>query len=212
MIIQPLSLSPLNPGPGVAAGLVVRPARIDATGRATADGKVAEAVAAKDSPWTGRGDSVEISRQAEAQLLGQLSAEAQRQVTQLKARDREVRAHEQAHLSAAGPYAGGGPHYQYTQGPDGRRYAVGGEVSIDASPVSGDPEATIDKARVVRAAALAPAKPSAQDQRVAAAASKMEIEARQQLQRQEQAEREEETETETGRPGEFLGTRFDAVA
>ena len=44
--------------------------------------------------------------------------------------DREERQHEQAHLSAAGGHARGGPSYQYETGPDGKRYAVGGEVSI----------------------------------------------------------------------------------
>ena len=84
-----------------------------------------------------------------------LTEEEQEQVSELKSRDREVRAHEQAHLAAAGPYATGGPSYTYQEGPDGRRYAVGGEVGIDTSPVSGDPEATIQKAQQIRAAALA---------------------------------------------------------
>lgn len=66
-------------------------------------------------------------------------------------RDREVRAHEQAHMAAAGAYSRGGP--------DNRQYAVGGEVQIDTSAVSGDPEATIRKAQTVRRAANAPATP-----------------------------------------------------
>ena len=94
-----------------------------------------------------------------------------RQVDKLKQRDTEVRQHEQAHLAAAGPYARGGPTFEYQTGPDGKRYAVGGEVQIDTSPVEGDPQATIQKMQAVRAAALAPAEPSAQDRSVAAKAA-----------------------------------------
>jgi hypothetical protein len=113
-----------------------------------------------------------------------LSEEQQQQVAELKNRDREVRAHEQAHMAVAGPYARGGPTFSYQEGPDGKQYAVGGEVSIDTSPVSGDPEATIQKAQQIRAAALAPARPSGQDQRVAAAATQMEAQARAELAKQ----------------------------
>ena len=70
----------------------------------------------------------------------------------------------------------GGASFSYTTGPDDRRYAVGGEVSIDASSAS-TPQETIVKARQIRAAALAPAQPSAQDQSVAASAARMENEA-----------------------------------
>jgi hypothetical protein len=77
----------------------------------------------------------------------------------------------QAHLLAAGPYAKGGLSYQYVTGPDDQRYAVGGEVSIDTSPVHGDPEATIRKMLTVIAAANAPADPSMQDRAVAAQAA-----------------------------------------
>ena len=122
---------------------------------------------------------------------GQLSEEDQEIVDQLKARDREVRAHEQAHLAAAGPYAQGGPTYTYERGPDGQNYAVGGEVSIDTAPIPGDPEATIRKAQVIKAAAMAPAEPSAQDRAVAAAASQMEAQARLELNQQRQREAEQ---------------------
>ncbi len=91
----------------------------------------------------------------------------------LQARDREVRAHEQAHLAAAGDIARGGPTYTYQRGPDGRMYAVGGEVSLDTSPIQGDPEATLAKARQIQASATAPADPSPQDRAIAAAAAQM---------------------------------------
>jgi len=111
---------------------------------------------------------------------GQLSAEARQQVAELKEIDRKVRAHEQAHMAVGGDLVRGGVSYKYQTGPDNQRYAVGGEVSIDASPAS-TPEQTISKAERIRAAALAPADPSAQDQSVAAQATSMAGEARVQL-------------------------------
>ncbi len=66
-------------------------------------------------------------------------------------------------------------------GPDGKRYAVGGHVKIEISEVPNNPEATIRKAQQIKTAALAPAEPSAQDQKIAAQASQMEAKARQEL-------------------------------
>lgn len=98
------------------------------------------------------------------------------QITKLEARDREVRAHEAAHKSAAGSLAGGAATFEYERGPDGKLYAVGGEVQISTSK-GRSPEETIQKARQVRAAALAPAQPSGQDMAVAARAASMEQQA-----------------------------------
>jgi hypothetical protein len=109
-----------------------------------------------------------------------LSEQDRKVVEELKARDREVRAHEQAHVAAAGGLARGGPSYTFQYGPDGRVYAVGGEVDIDTSP-GRTPEETVSKAKQIRAAALAPADPSGQDRAVAAAASKLEAQAQQEL-------------------------------
>lgn len=108
-----------------------------------------------------------------------LSPEAQSQLRELRQRDAEVRSHEQAHLAAGGPHVTGGASYTYQKGPDGRQYAIGGQVSIDASAVPGDPEATKEKARQVRRAALAPGAPSGQDQQVAIKAARLEAEAAQ---------------------------------
>jgi hypothetical protein len=74
-----------------------------------------------------------------------------------------------------------GPNFEYERGPDGKRYAVSGSVSIDSSPVQGKPQATIDKMRQVRQAALAPAQPSAQDRQVAAKAQRAIQQARSKL-------------------------------
>lgn len=103
------------------------------------------------------------------------SPEEERMLAQLRARDVEVRAHEAAHAAVAGSL-GGRPSLEYVLGPDGRRYAVAGEVSVDTSP-GRTPEETITKARTIRAAATAPASPSAQDMAVASAAARMEAEA-----------------------------------
>lgn len=102
------------------------------------------------------------------------------QVKELQARDREVRAHEQAHATAGGQYAGA-PEYEMEKGPDGRSYAVGGHVSISTSPVAGDPEATIAKMEVVKRAALAPVEPSGADRSVAADAEGKRADARSEL-------------------------------
>lgn len=114
-------------------------------------------------------------------------AEQQRQqdaaiISQLKARDREVRLHEAAHAAVGGKYAGS-PRLEYERGPDGVNYAVSGEVSISVSKAA-TPEETLQKAQQIRAAATAPAEPSAQDRAVAAEASRMEQEARAEIQQQ----------------------------
>ncbi len=116
-----------------------------------------------------------------------LSKEALQLLQKLQARDREVRTHEHAHMAAGGPYVRGGPSYTYKTGPDGKRYAVGGEVQIDTSPEK-DPEATIRKMETVKRAALAPAKPSGQDRMVAARASMEEQKARMELMEQKREE------------------------
>ncbi|MFT6985998.1 MAG: hypothetical protein ACJAT7_001819 [Psychromonas sp.] len=100
-----------------------------------------------------------------------------KQISALKIRDSEVLTHERAHSAVGGQYAGA-PSYSYKTGPDGVKYAVGGEVSIDTSGVSNDPQATLQKAQQVKAAALAPAEPSGQDRRVAAKAEQMAAQAR----------------------------------
>ncbi len=105
--------------------------------------------------------------------------ESEREVQKLSQRDREVRAHEAAHVAAGGQYVKGGATFQYQKGPDGKMYAVGGEVSIDASPVKNDPQATIIKMQAIKRAAMAPADPSGQDRAVASAAAAAESQARQ---------------------------------
>ncbi len=117
-----------------------------------------------------RGDRVSFSAEAE-------------QIRKLQIRDREVRGHERAHAAVGGAHAGS-PTLTLKKGPDGQSYAVEGEVSIDLSPVAGDPEATLEKAEITHRAALAPAEPSAADRAIAAKAMKMAARARQEIARE----------------------------
>jgi len=136
------------------------------------------------------GDDAAVKRQAEQER----QQAVRDQIQELAARDREVRAHEQAHAAVAGQYAGS-PTYSFVRGPDGVSYAVGGEVSIDTSPIPGDPEATIRKAQQLRRAANAPADPSSQDGSVAALAAQMEQQARAELREQQAIESEQRRDT-----------------
>ena len=135
--------------------------------------------------------------QKESRLSSTQTPENQAEVVKLRKRDREVRSHEQAHIAAAGGLTKGGATFTFQRGPDGKQYAVGGEVSLDTSPVSGNPEATIRKAKQIRAAALAPANPSAQDRAVAASAAALEAQAQQELEKEEQHKTASNTETTT---------------
>lgn len=123
---------------------------------------------------------------------GKNSEEETKQIEELKRRDREVRAHEMAHLMAAGALASGGPSYEFQKGPDGKQYAVGGEVKIDTSPVEGDPEATMRKAARIQAAANAPADPSSQDRSVASQAAAMAVRAQAELAEYKKEEQDNE--------------------
>lgn len=124
---------------------------------------------------------------ASDQSAGKDSAEDRQQQQQaeqpelddLQRRDREVRKHEQAHAAVGGQYAGP-PRYEYTHGPDGKRYITDGEVSIDVTEEK-TPEQTLRKMEQVRSAAMAPDQPSAQDLRVAAEAQQKAGEARSEI-------------------------------
>lgn len=128
---------------------------------------------------------------------GGLTEEEQREVEELRARDREVRAHEQAHIAAGGRYVTRAASYEYTVGPDGQQYAVAGEVSIDTSEVPDDPRATIEKGMTVIRAALAPVDPSPQDQRVAAEARAMVAQAQSDLLKQQREDMRVDTDDST---------------
>jgi len=140
----------------------------------------------KPTPQQGTGNS----SQAQGQKPDRLTLSNDEKVIQeLKAREREVRAHEAAHAATGGGYADS-PTYSYQQGPDGRSYAIGGEVRIDTSKIPGDPQATLKKAETIRAAALAPAQPSSADRAIAAKAVVMAAEARSELASESESESE----------------------
>ncbi|RLJ21959.1 hypothetical protein DJ030_03015 [bacterium endosymbiont of Escarpia laminata] len=144
--------------------------------------------------------TVSTNEPKSAQATDELGTAELRLVQELKSRDQAVRAHELAHLAAAGQYARGGAQFDYKVGPDGNRYAVGGEVSIDSSR-EGDPQKTLEKAETIRQAALAPADPSSQDRRVAMQATAMAAQARVEIAREQ---------SQAGTPEESQQTRSAA--
>lgn len=116
----------------------------------------------------------------------ELSPDEERLVRDLQSRDSEVKAHEAAHQAAGGGMTGAAS-YTYQQGPDGKMYAIGGEVSISMKSGS-TPQETIANARQIVAAAMAAGNPSPQDYAVASSARVMEMKAQQQLALQQQEE------------------------
>lgn len=109
-----------------------------------------------------------------------LTPDEQAAISKLQQRDRVVRQHEAAHLAASGGLAVSGANFSMQTGPDGKRYAVGGEVRIDIS-AGRTPEETLRRARIIQAAALAPADPSSADQQIAAQAKNMELAAQMEI-------------------------------
>lgn len=152
------------------------------------------------APAAAGADAVRVSEAARFAVLGEPgsrggagaepSEDERRAVAALEQADREVRQHEAAHAAVGGAHAGVA-HYTYAIGPDGKRYAVGGEVAIDVSPVPNDPEATIRKMEQIARAAMAPADPSSADRAVAAAAQAEAAKAREELVEQRRTETED---------------------
>lgn len=161
--------------------------------------QAADQASGQASPLTGKKDGEGPDGLTEAE---------RKEVQKLKQRDREVRAHEAAHKAAGGSLASA-PSYETVTGPDGRSYAVAGEVKIDTSPVPNNPEATIRKMEVVRRAALAPSQPSAQDRQVAADAAAKIQQARAEKREQDAEEREEIQGSGETKPGEPTFGDFD---
>jgi hypothetical protein len=154
-------------------------ASLTAAGEQEGAGEAAEGTAAGTGPVADEQEQAADNTQA-AGITGHSTAKGHdgeplnlgevAQLAELKKADTAVRAHEQAHLAAAGGLAKGGASFTYQRGPDGHNYAVGGEVQIDTSK-GATPEETVAKMIRVRAAALAPANPSPQDRKVAQSAS-----------------------------------------
>lgn len=143
---------------------------------------MAQTISATTGPHHGASPQTREHTNRQSPLSGSAQdQETTKAVERLKAAERNVRAHEQAHKAAGGRYAGA-VSYSYTRGPDGRMYVTGGEVAIDVSPAQ-TPEETIQKMQQVQRAALAPADPSPQDRAVAAQAQAMMLQARAELMR-----------------------------
>ena len=122
----------------------------------------------------------QTSQSSTPQTKAGLTPEQQQVLTELKVIDTKVRTHEQAHIAASGGLSASSPSYSYQVGPDGKKYAVGGEVNITFIP-TGDPEKDIVGAEAMKAAALAPVDPSSQDQSVARNADQIIAELKQQI-------------------------------
>ncbi|WP_417579609.1 putative metalloprotease CJM1_0395 family protein [Nitrincola sp.] len=194
MQVNGFSNSHITPGLNTYSAVSRERIVLAETSTATASVAVAESTAQSDS-----GRRVAAGTSTSSTENRQQQEAEQAVVSELAARDREVRQHEMAHQTAGGQYTGGAT-YTFERGPDGVMYAVGGEVSIDTSSVPGDPEATLQKAQAIERAAMAPAEPSAQDQRVASAARAMAAEARAELLREQSNAIQNEEESLDGLP------------
>lgn len=175
--------------------LQVSPSRSNATSDGLAENSILSR--SKDTEEDEAVDSRSIADEAKKESsVTRLSENDLKMIEELKVRDREVKTHEQAHKAVGGQYAGA-ISYSYQAGPDGKRYAVGGEVPIDVAPIADDPQATIAKMTIVRSAATAPAEPSAQDQVVAAQASMLLAQAQAELAENRSEERGGDSENNT---------------
>lgn len=178
-VLSPASSPPLYTRETAAGGLRQSAGRNAASRRPSGavEGQDTKSEAESGAASEPRAENKETSQNTSKNSAGPrkpngapLSSAEKLLIGSLRKVDQEVRDHELAHLAAAGGYARSGASYQYQTGPDGRKYAVGGEVQIDTS--SGrTPQDTISKMETVRRAALAPASPSGQDQMVAAQAT-----------------------------------------
>ncbi len=124
----------------------------------------------ESSSQTNKTDS-QAQNQSTTQSEQSLTEGELKLLEELKQVDSEIRRHEMAHIAAGGRYITSGANFSFKRGPDGKNYAVAGEVGIDTSPIPGDPQGTISKMRQIKSAALAPANPSPQDLKVASQAT-----------------------------------------
>ncbi len=180
-----ITVSDMLTGPAARAAAENPFAALTELGRTRQD---SEATAERTDNTTAETEARDEGREGDRPDTVELSDEELRQLEELRAADRNARAHEQAHRAVGGQYIRGGPYYQFERGPDGRLYAVTGEVTIDVSEIPDDPEATARKMEQVQRAALAPRDPSAQDRRVAAQAAAKAASARVETMRQRSEE------------------------
>lgn len=158
----------------------------------------------QDNPQEQSKDNPQEKQQGQSQGDNNAASESQSKaeekiLNELQQRDQEVRKHELAHARIGGA-ATGSPSYTFEVGPDGKRYAVGGEVSVDLSEVAGDPQATIIKMQKIHAAALAPVNPSVQDTRVAASAAQIILQAQSELLAEKEASTQQASHNHSDKP------------
>ena len=130
----------------------------------------------KEDDSSERTSTSQEEKQKDSSNVNELNPSEKQMLGELQARDAEVRQHEAAHKAAGAPT--GAASYTYQKGPDGRMYAIGGEVSVTMKSGS-TPEETIANAQAVIASAMAPADPSPQDHAVASSARMMMLKAQQ---------------------------------
>ena len=128
-------------------------------------------------------NDTEIS--ANDRQLSQGEQEEQKEVEKIRRIDREVKRRELAHRAVAGNYVRGVVSFEYVTGPDGKKYAVEGHITIDAGPILNNPEASIRKAQAIKRAKL--------DRSVSAEVAKMEREARMDLKTEQRKESDDAT-------------------
>jgi hypothetical protein len=92
----------------------------------------------------------------------------QRVLQKFKNADAKIRSHEQIHASIG--HTTTPISYTYSQGPDGKMYAVGGHVRLDTS-IPDDPKAAQFKLDQIQKSASAPSDPSGADMMISSQAN-----------------------------------------
>ncbi|MFW1677502.1 putative metalloprotease CJM1_0395 family protein [Pontibacter sp. JAM-7] len=157
-------------GNGAVTPASVAPARPSSPSVILSLSPEARARSANEQQSAGSADGT-VSSQTTA-VSYKTDAAQQSLVRELARRDLEVRTHERIHASVGGRYTSA-PSFTYERGPDGRLYAVSGEVQIDTTSIPGNPQASLEKAQVIQRAALAVPDPSPADRNAAAQARAM---------------------------------------
>lgn len=139
------------------SGLIVQVQVKPTDGRGAETGEdVADRIRQGLSPKEAEGAGIGVRQQ------DKLAPAERVKLQEMQSRDGAVRREEQAHAAAAGAMAG--PiRYEYETGPDGRRYVVNGEVSIQGDAPSGDLKDLERMAKRISAAAMSAQAPSAAD-------------------------------------------------
>lgn len=108
-----------------------------------------------------------------------------RELRDLQRSDRQVRVQENLQRQLAAEFVRGAPVYEFEEGPDGRRYAVGADSDFQLpNQASSDPRQAARDAASARQAALASAVSSPAEQAFAARAASAEARARAEITRE----------------------------